>query len=47
MHKPTPLPHVTDELRSAFLDGCWNGVAIGVALGAAAVVLILQFLGKL
>jgi hypothetical protein len=43
----TPLPLVRDDVRSAWLGGWYNGIAIGLVLGAGAIVVVLKMLGKL
>lgn len=42
---PEPLPEATEDARSAFLCGWWNGICMGTVIGFGAAVMLLKALG--
>lgn len=40
MPKPGELPCAIDKPRSAFLNGWWSGILVGIAIGASLMVVL-------
>jgi hypothetical protein len=40
MPKPGELPCAIDKPRSAFLNGWWSGILVGMAIGASLMVVL-------